>query len=294
MRETQLNIESEVRLWQEKLFSRSIRRRRKLERMSELVGPSINLQCLEVSSGDGIISTKLRALGGSWKSVVPGKTAKESLDYFLNENITLLEDGKLPYDDHTFDRVVIVDALKYITNDYEFIHECHRVLKNDGWVIISENRRAPMSAVAFVQKLFGLAPVNNGARRNGYKTFELFDKLKDGFDVPETIAYSNGLLESASTIGEAVQKKILGDAYWMIAAKVGQADLNGYRRLHSLGTAAYPLYWLFSILEFIPGHKLLAKSRRRHWRPRLSPKLVDGRSIAEAAINTKIGTAAPF
>jgi len=294
MRETQQNIDSEVRLWQEKLFSRSIRRKRKLERMSELIGSTLNLQCLEVSAGDGIISTKLRASGGSWKSVVPGKPEKESLDFFLNENIAILEDGKLPFEDHTFDRLIIVDALKYFENDYEFIHECHRVLKNDGWVIISETRRAPASIVALFQNILGLAPLSKGARRNGYKAHELFDKLKDGFDVPETIAYSNGLLESASTIGEAVQNKLLGNAYWLIDAKVGQADLTGYRKLYSLGTATLPLYWVCSLFEFIPGHKLLVKSRRRHWRPRLSPKLVDGRSIAEAAINTKIGTAAPF
>jgi len=118
--------------------------------------------------------------------------------------------------------------------------------------------------------MFGITPVAKGLKRNGYTGSELYNILKDGFDVPETILYSNGLLESAATIGEFAQKLILPEHYWMVREKA------------------------LSKLEFLPGHKLLVKSRRRPWRPRLSPKLIDGRSIAEAAINTKIGTAAPF
>ncbi|MBT8042045.1 MAG: hypothetical protein KJN98_02650, partial [Pontiella sp.] len=123
---------------------------------------------------------------------------------------------------------------------------------------------------------------------------ELFSILKDGFDVPETIVYSNGLLETAATIGEFIQKKITHDRYWMVGEKIGQHELYRFRKLHQFATATYPLLWIFSKMEFIPGHQMIVKSRRRHWRPRLQPKLIDGRSIAEAAINTKIGTAAPF
>ena len=56
----------------------------------------------------------------------------------------------------------------------------------------------------------------------------------------------------------------------------------------------YPIYWFFSFFNFFPRQEMLLKSRRRKWRPRRQPKLIDGRSIAEATINTKIGSAAPF
>ncbi|WP_168433616.1 class I SAM-dependent methyltransferase [Pontiella sulfatireligans] len=288
------NLDAEIRLWQQKLFSRSIRRSRKLERILNLVGKALNLQCLEISAGDGVISANLRTLGGSWKTAVPNKAAAHSISYSQNEAITLIEHGQLPFEDHSFDRLVIVDALKNFTEDATFIRECHRVLKNDAWVIISEARRVPFSLVALLQRIFSLSPVAKGQRRNGYTPGGLFNILKDGFDVPETISYSNGLLETAATLGEAVQKSMSSDHYWLIAEKAGQSELYRYRRLYSLAGFAYPFLWLFSKMEFLPGHKLLVKSRRRHWRPRLQPKLIDGRSIAEAAINTKIGTAAPF
>ncbi len=294
MSDPNINLDEEIRIWQDKLFTRSIRRRRKLDRLSELAGKTMNLQCLEISAGDGIISTSLRTLGGSWKTAVVNKTASDSLTFSTNDPITLIDNGKLPFEDGLFDRVVIVDALKGIHNDYEFLHECHRVLKNDGWVIITETRRVPFSLVALLQRAFDISPMAKGQRRNGYKVNELFNILKDGFDVPETITYSNGLLESAATLGEFVQTRLLQDYYWLVKKNPEKDLLYRYRRLHGLAGIAYPLLWIFSLLEFLPGHQILVKSRRRHWRPRLQHKLIDGRSIAEAAINTKIGTAAPF
>ncbi len=294
MEEMDTNLDAEIRLWQEKLFKRSIRRARKLGQIESLTGNTGNLQCLEISSGDGIISAHLRALGGSWKTAVSTERAAESIGYGINEKIVLIENGKLPFDDHAFDMVVIVDALKGIAADLDFIRECHRVLKPDSWVVISEEYRRPIGIVALLHRLLGVSPVAKGAKRNGYTGSELYNILKDGFDVPETILYSNGLLESAAVIGEAIQKLIIPEHYWMIREKAGQEELYGYRRLHTLAGIAYPLLWILSLLDFLPGHKLLVKSRRRHWRPRTQPKLIDGRSIAEAAINTKIGTAAPF
>ncbi len=294
MQEINNNLDAEIRMWQERLFTRSIRRTRKLERINALAGTTSNCQCLEISAGDGLISASLRNLGGSWKTAVATETAADSVSYCLSEKITIIENGKLPFDDNTFDQLVIVDALKGIADDYEFMHECHRVLKNDGWVIISETRRAPVSLVTLLHHLFNTSPICQGQKRNGYKRDELFNILKDGFDVPETIEYSNGLLESAAAIGELAQRLIARDRYWMVRKKVGQDELYRYRKLYNLAGTAYPLLWLLSKFDFLPGHKLLVKSRRRHWRPRLQPKLIDGRSIAEAAINTKIGTAAPF
>ena len=48
------------------------------------------------------------------------------------------------------------------------------------------------------------------------------------------------------------------------------------------------------VREFPAGYHMVVRARRRVWRPRLTPKLQDGRSIADAALNTKIGTAQPF
>lgn len=289
-----INMNGEIRIWQENLFARSIRRRRKLDALRTLVGNTTAMHALEINLGDGAISSGLRELGGSWKTAVPSQTAAESVGYFLKESISLVAEGRLPFDDGTFDRVVIVDALKYFRNDGIFIRECHRVLKNDGWVIISERRRLGFGPVALLHRLFKTTPMARGAFRNGYRISDLFNILKDGFDVPVSQSCSNGLLEMFCAVGEAAQKSLFHDYYWLVGGKVEKDILFRYRRLRELTNIAYPFAWILSKLEFLPCHQFLVKSRRRPWRPRLQPKLIDGRSIAEAAINTKIGTAAPF
>lgn len=294
MNELNTNLNEEIRIWQERLFTRSIRRQRKFDQITELLGNISNLHCLEVSAGDGLVSRFLHEHGGSWKTATTQQAAKDSLSVFIPEQITLIENGKLPFEDGTFDRVVVVDSLRNIHQDQDFIRECHRVLKDDGSVIVNEMRRSRLGPTGILQRLLGVTPIAKGDCRNGYRENELFNILKDGFDVPETIIYSNGLLESLIALGEATQKKLLNPHYWLVQKKSGTPLIQGYRRLNSLANAAYPLLWFFSKFEFLPGHQLLVKSRRRHWRPRLQPKLIDGRSIAEAAINTKIGTAAPF
>lgn len=291
---TEPHLDTEIRNWQEKLLSRSIRRSRKCGRIVNALGNVSPFQCLEISEGDGAISTKLRSIGGSWKTAVATREASDSLKHSLAENIGFIHDGKLPYEDNTFDRLVIVDALKFIENDEAFIQECHRVLRDDSWVVIAETKRAPASLTGILQSLFGLSPTARGAKRNGYKSAELFDKLKDGFDVPEIVTYSNGLLESGSTLGNLFQKSILPVPCWLVPEQVSSGEPKRYQSLYSQAAIFLPLAKIFSAFEFIPGHKIIVRSRRRHWRPRLQPKLIDGRSIAEAAINTKIGTAAPF
>jgi SAM-dependent methyltransferase len=294
MKEMDTNLDTEIRLWQEKLFKRSVRRTGKLRQIEQLAGHTSGLQCLEVSCGDGMISAHLRSRGGSWKTAAITEAAADSIAYCLGEKILLAENGRLPFEDQAFDLVVIVDALKGIAADHDFIRECHRVLKSDGWVLISETYRRPVGIVALLQRLCGTLPVSGGQKRNGYTGHELYTILKDGFDVPETVTYSNGLLETAATVGEALQKVIMPQHYWMVREKTGQDELYRYRRLNTLAGFAYPFLRILALLDFLPGHRLVVKSRRRPWRPRLQPKLIDGRSIAEAAINTKIGTAAPF
>ena len=293
MNELSFNLDEEIVLWQERLFRRSLRRQRKLSLLSELVGNTANLQCLEISAGDGAISAGLRALGGSWKSAVQSKSAERSVRIFTQEAVIRVEDGKLPFDDNSFDLVVLVDALINVQDDPAFIRECHRVLKNNGWVIINETRRL-MTPAGGLKRLLGVSSVSRGGSRNGYRGSDLFNILKDGFDVPEIITYSNEVLEAPIALGMFCLRKIFPQEYWRLEEKPESSLLYRYRRLLALMGFFYPLLWILSKLEFFPGHQLLVKSRRRHWRPRLQPKLLDGRSIAEATINTKIGTAAPF
>ena len=287
-----IDLSEEVVRWQEKLFSRSVRRQLRLRKIKELLGSVAGQRCLEICNGDGVISSRLRAEGGTWLTRVSDEAALTSLRYFVQEETGILQDGTLDLPDQSIDAVVVVDMLERMGNDREFIRECHRVLKPDGRLIIGVTRRG-------VCGLLNPSWRKRGLVRAGYTAPEFFDVLKDGFDVPETISYSTGLVEGPSRFFSAIAAKLVGGPYNMPSAGAGTEEFYHYTKLYALGSIVYPLIWILSqvdllLMVVLPGRNLAAKTKRRVWRERRTPILLDGRSIAEAALNTKIGSAAPF
>jgi len=45
--------------------------------------------------------------------------------------------GPLPYDDDYFDAVVSIDGIEHIERPFDFIRQCARILRNQGWLILS-------------------------------------------------------------------------------------------------------------------------------------------------------------
>lgn len=300
MKAMDANLRNETIRWQEKLFKRSVRRQMRLKKIKELLGITSNQRCLEITSGDGIISSQFRADGGTWKTLVTDAAAQTALAYFLEDETQVLQGPVIDAPDHTFDAVVIVDALERIRDDYAFIRECHRVLKTDGRLVISAARKSAFCPVGCpLRAAVGLSWKRRGQERPGYSPHEFFDVLKDGFDVPETGTYSTCCVEAPGLLSEALANKVAHGPYNMPPDNADTEQFYQYTRLHTFATLVYPLMWLASRMEnvlnyILPGHNIAAKTKRRVWRERRTPVLIDGRSIAEAALNTKIGTAAPF
>ena len=289
MSETNIQLDDECRRWQQKLFNGSLRRKVKLKRIQSLLGNTTQLNCLEISAGDGLISQTLRQHGGSWSTLAI--SPPPSPNFMLHPSLHMLLENSLS--DGHFDLLVIVDSLKNITDDYAFIQECHRIINNSGWVLISERRRFPVSLVTLMQHLFKVAPNNYGCARNGYSKDQIYRILKDGFDVPETVYYSNALLEIMAAIGDVIQRKINQGPAWLIPKQLSQENLYFYRNLHLFSKLIYPVYWLSSLANIFQNMRCFCEAEDENGDP-VGTETVDGRSIAEATINTRIGSAAPF
>ncbi|MFA6172870.1 MAG: class I SAM-dependent methyltransferase [Kiritimatiellales bacterium] len=300
MKAMDANLRNEVVRWQEKLFKRSVRRQMRLRKLKELIGITTNQTGLEITAGDGMISARLREGGGRWKTLVPSETAKSSVDWFVDDPVEVLQGSVIKEPDGTYDVVVIVDVLERVRDDYAFIKECHRVLKPDGRLVVTATRKMGfcIGGCPF-RSMLGLSWRAKGFERPGYTSGELFEVLKDGFDVPETDSFSTCCVELPGLLCEAAANKMAHGPYNMPGENTGTEEFYHYTKLNAFALLVYPLMWMLARLEeklliFIPGHNLVAKTKRRVWRVRKQPVLIDGRSIAEAAINTKIGTAAPF
>jgi SAM-dependent methyltransferase len=300
MKAMDANLRSEVVRWQEKLFKRSVRRQMRLRKIKGLIGITTNQNCLEITAGDGVISARLREGGGRWKTLVLSNQAKAALDWFVDDPIDVFQGPAIQEADGTYDLVVIVDALERVRDDYAFIRECHRVLKSDGRLVITAARKMVFCLGGCpLRSILGLSWRAKGLERNGYTSGEFFEVLKDGFDVPDTDSYSTCCIEVPGQICESLANKLAHGLYNMPGENTGTEEFYHYTRLNAFATLLYPLMWVLAKLEekllfFAPGHNIVAKTKRRVWRARKQPVLIDGRSIAEAAINTKIGTAAPF
>lgn len=295
------HLRAETVRWQKKLFRRSVRRQTRLEVLKQLLGTVSGQSCLELSAGDAVISAALRETGGSWSTLTVNPAAQAVMDCVLGEPVPLLQGASLDMPDHTFDVVVLTDVLERVHDDTALIRECHRVLKTDGRLVLTSARRTPfcLGSSCPLRSVLGLSWRHLGLERPGYSTREFFGVLKDGFDVPETVSYSGCCIEIPGVLGEALANRLAGGPYTLPPPDTGTEEFYAYSKIYAIGSVFYPLMRLLAKLDgylslLFPGRNVAAKTKRRVWRARTQPILVDGRSIAEAAINTKIGTAAPF
>lgn len=286
--------------WHLRLFKKSILKQAKLHQLVSLLGSVSGQTCLDVGGDNGVISWNLRKLGGTWISVDTSEKAVESIRRLVGERVELITGSKLPFADGTFDTVVVIDMLEHLEADYQFVVECHRVLKPNGRLIFNVPHIKPWALLPPVRRMLGLTQERHGHVRPGYTDAQMFDLMKDGFDVQEARTYSRFFVEALDTLIQFAAARVSKDA--QAGAKGVLIDEQDFRKMDKMFrfySMLYPFFWLAAQLDrllfFTKGYCLAGRAkRRRQWLPRKVPKLADGRSIAEAALGGKIGTATPF
>lgn len=285
--------------WHQRLFSRSLAKQAKLRTIAALVGAVRGQNCLDLGGDNGVISYQLRRLGGTWTSADISEKAVASTRSVVQDRVELIQGSQLPFPDRTFDVVVIADLLEHVQDDAKLIEECHRVLKQSGRLIVNVPHRKRWSVLRPIRQLLGLTDAVHGHVRPGYTQSDLFALLKDGFNVEEVRTYSRFFSETVDTcirffVAQFSARKPQDPKGEMVDAR----DFERLNKLFRLYTLVYPLFWLAAKLDlllfFTQGYSLAARAKWRPWIPRKTPVLRDGRSIAEAALTGKIGTAAPF
>jgi SAM-dependent methyltransferase len=241
---------------------------------------------------------KLQQNGTVWEVLAVHEQAAVGLRQILTTEVTQFGELPLPYEDNSFDTLVIVDSLECVDQDYDFIKDCHRVLKSDGRLIVTVSCMRSCGVIRGLHKLMGRRDAQAGLLRPGYASRQLFDLMKDGFDVPGITRYSGFFTELVDVFSSLAARMMGVPCYEMPPARVDQELFRRYGRLNfvaGLGSLFLLLaVGLDKMSAFMPRYDLIAKTKPRVWRPRKIPVLADGRSIAEAALNTKIGTAVEF
>jgi len=195
----------------------------------------------------------------------------------LGENVHLIDSDVLPFEDKTFNVVIVTDFLEGVGSPDAFIEECHRILKPDGRLIVNVRRPKSFSVIGPLRRALGVGYETMGAARPGYSESELFSILKHGFNVHNMRTYSRFFVELTDVIVR------------FLAAKIEKENVQNQGRGRRLYAVAGPLYELtrqLDVLLFMTrGHNLIATAVRRTWRPRNTPVLTDGRTITEAVLS---------
>lgn len=276
-----------------KIFLRSPVRRKRLVRMMRLLDKVGGQEVLE-TSGDEALSVAMQNAGGgggaAWSSLAVSETQAELLAESGIERIHLAQLPQLPFEEGAFDAVVASDLLEYVEKPAELMAELHRVLRPKTRLILHV-RRKRRTLVGLFRKLAGLTDPTRTMVHPGFTPTELFDVLKDGFDVQETTGHGRFFTEFADLLAELFAGLIPE------SCEPAALDERRLRRAAAVYAAFTPIFWLAGFFDavffFLPDHHMVLRAKRRMmWVPRVTPRLRDGRSIAEAALGAKIGTAA--
>lgn len=262
-----------------------------LRQIEILLGKPEGKRCLDIGGEGGWISAALRQGGGEWTSADTPGPALESLRHMVgDERVVPLEDARLPMEDQSFDVVVIVDILEHVADESALIHECHRILKPAGKLIVNVPFAARVAPLNFVRHLAGQGDERIGHVRRGYTRRQLFDVLKDGFDVQDIRRYSRLLIEATDAIARRAALRAADSAasHRPDPITISRAQARAWRRFAWMSWTAAQLD---ALLFMSPGYRLIVRSKRRLWIPRKAPILRDGRSIVDATLGARIGTA---
>lgn len=251
--------------WPVLLFNKSVLKQRKYQEITDMLGDTSNMQCLDIGSDNGVISYLLRARGGSWKSADLDDQAVHSIRQLVKDNVFQIDGLATPFQDNEFDTVVIVDFLEHIATDREFIDELFRIIKPGGQLIINVPQ-IKNSLLRNFRLAIGQTDEKHGHIRTGYTVEQLTEMLSDRFTVTTHKNYSkffSEFIDTAITLGLSILKK--GKENTQKGQIVTQNDMFKYQKTFKAYSAIYPIFWIISKLDTLlfwrSGYMLIVKAK---------------------------------
>jgi SAM-dependent methyltransferase len=256
--------------WAVALFNRSVLKQAKfrqiLARLDDLPGK----RALDIGADNGVISYLLRQRGGQWDSADLTAPAVASIRQLVTTNVHQIDGGPTPFEEGSFDLVVIVDFLEHIHDDRGFVRELARIIKPGGQLVINVPHCRRGSWLHRLRHSIGLTDEWHGHLRSGYTVDDLRALLAPSFVIDEAVTYSRAFSELIDTGLNALylrmqRAKGVNDSSAKGPVITG-SDLRKHHKQYVMLSTLYPLLWsiakLDALLWFTPGYKLIVSARR--------------------------------
>ncbi len=246
-----------------------------LQEVKRALGPLIGHNCLNIGDVGGIYGAALRKHGGNWSSVVTSDQEAKLVSEFIDEDVSILEDNEIPFEDKVFDLVVLINSLEEVDADSDLIAECHRVLKHNGYLIVVTGYLKKYTIIYKLQQMLGSSYDKLGMVRAGYSEKEIFVLLKDGFDMSNLRTF----LRFFVNIVDAFVRPSVG--------RINNTEsMNNAVKCYKKASILYKIAYQLDLLQFVfKGFSMICTAKKREWVPRNKPILTYNRSLGESVIS---------
>jgi len=184
--------------WQLTLYGKSLKKRETVQAVLRFLPDVSGKRCLEIGCATGVTSYLLRQRGGEWSSVDFEKDHVNSALRLVGDNVFLIGEDSLPFDDGRFDVVVGINFLEHIEDDDRFISEMARVLKPGGELVFTSPTGETNRLGYLFKRAYGFTAASKGFghARDGYTPPVLRAKFaRAGLQIERVDTYSRFFAE---------------------------------------------------------------------------------------------------
>jgi ubiquinone/menaquinone biosynthesis C-methylase UbiE len=255
--------------WQKILFKRGIKKKQKLKKILDLM-PFIPERGIFIGCETGVIGSFVENRGGKWVHCDKEDNSLLSSKTILKGTLVKIDENSLPFKDKIFDGALIPDFLEHIENDFAFLKEVRRIIKEKGFILITVPHYKKNSILIRFKKLIGMKDEFYGHVRPGYKIEEIKKLVEDsGFEIDKLGFYSGSfteIVEMALNIGFLLSGR-KRESYKGSISPLNERDISSRKLLFKIHGIIYPFLQAFSTLDrlllFQKGYVIYLRARKK-------------------------------
>lgn len=252
--------------WQLKVFRKTLKKRKKLQVIAQMLGERDGLECLLITHGDnnGALNWHFKQLGGTWSwADFEGESVRQIAEV-TGDRVSHLESAgaAMPFPSEAYDVVLTIDVHEHINQPAQINRELARIAKPGGRVVISTPNGDPQMLAVRIKHMIGMTPDVYGHRVIGFRIEELEQQLRQaGLQPLDGAHYAKFFTEMLELVINFAYVKVLagrGRAPVQPGQIAPQSEdqLRSAWKSYRLYSLVYPVFWLVSKLDnFVPSRR---------------------------------------
>ena len=264
------------------MFRKGLKKRLRLKALQQLLRPiSSDDRCLLLTCGDnnGAMNYFLRQIGGQWSWADLENASIAEMTALLGEPVAHVSDGRLPYDDASFDRIVAIDVHEHVDDPRIITAELARILKPGAGLVITTPNGDERKLAVRIKSLVGMSKEAYGHKRVGLTGAEIEALMLEGGVRPVSTTWFSGFFTEMLELSiNFLYVKVLRrdkqpdqagageDHDHAEIAPATEEQLRKVKTSYRIYSLIFPIYWLLSQLDhllfFNEGYCVVVEGKR--------------------------------